>query len=69
MEIHHGAKPNPKMILDGKEYVVEKFFISELGYLMMRLFLEEKKTYTTYNLGTHDTAKNIFNEAIDKQRF
>ena len=61
-------KPNPKVILDGKEYVVERFFISELGYLMMRLYSEENKTYTTYNLGTHDPAKNIFNEAIEKQR-
>ena len=48
MGIHQGAKPNPKMLLDGKEYVVEKFFISELGYLMMRLYSEENKTYTTY---------------------
>jgi hypothetical protein len=68
MGIHQGAKPNPKMLLDDKEYVVEKFFISELGYLMMRLYSEENKSYTTYNLGTHDPAKNIFNEAIEKQR-
>jgi len=68
MGIHQGAKPNPKMLLDGKEYVLDRFFISELGYLMMRLYSEENKTYTTYNLGTHDPAKNIFNEAIEKQR-
>ncbi len=68
MGIHQGAKPNPKMLLDGKEYVVEKFFISELGYLMMRLYSEENKAYTTYNLGTHDPEKNIFNEAIKKQK-
>jgi len=67
MGIHQGAK-NPKVILDGKEYVFERFFISELGYLMMRLYSEENKTYTTYNLGTHDSVKNIFNEAIEKQR-
>lgn len=63
-----GTKPNPKTILDGKEYVVERFFISELGYLMITLYSEENKAYITYNLGTHNPAKNIFNESIEKQR-
>jgi len=63
-----GTKPNPKTLLDGKEYVVEKFFISELGYLMMVLYSDENKSYTTYNLGTYNHVKNIFNESIEKQR-
>jgi hypothetical protein len=68
MDILQEAKPKPNIILDGKEYLLERFFISELGYLMMRLYSEENKSYTTYNLGTHDPVKNIFNEAIEKQR-
>ena len=61
-------KNKPKIFIEEKEFNVQDFYISELGYLMMRLYSEENKTYTTYNLGTHDPAKNIFNEAIEKQR-
>jgi len=65
--MHQGAKQNPKIVIDEKIYVVEKFFISELGYLMMRLYSESNKTYTTYNLGTHDPEENIFKDAIRKK--
>jgi len=65
MEIPQGAKPNPKILLSDKEYSVEKFFISELGYLMMRLYSEENKSYTTYNLGTHNPEENIFKNLIE----
>jgi len=65
--MHPEAKPNPKIILDGKTYEVERFYVSELGYLMMRLYYESEKTYTTYNLGTHNPEENIFKDAIEKR--
>jgi len=65
--MHQGTKPNPKIIINGETYVVEKFFISELGYLMMRLYSENNKTYTTYNLGTHNPDENIFKDLIEKK--
>jgi len=65
--MHQEAKPSPKIILSGEEYSLEKFYISELGYLMMRLYSDNKKTYTTYNLGTHNPEENIFKDAIEKR--
>jgi hypothetical protein len=46
---------------------VEKIFVSELGFLMLRIYNLDG-TYTTYNLGKHDTTNNIFtNEIIEKK--
>lgn len=67
MDMRPEAKPNPKIILEGETYEVERLYISELGYLMMRLYSETKKSYTTYNLGTHNPEENIFKDAIEKR--
>ena len=64
--MHPETKPNPKVVIEDKIYSVERFFISELGYLMMRLYSEKDKMYTTYNLGTHNPDENIFKELIQK---
>lgn len=64
--MHQETKPNPKVVIEDKIYSVERFFISELGYLMMRLYSEEDKMYTTYNLGTHNPEENIFKDLIQK---
>jgi hypothetical protein len=66
MGIDPRAKKNPEVVISGVIYEVENVFISELGYLMIRLYSQEKKTYVTHNLGTHDPLKNIFKTAIDE---
>jgi len=60
-------KPKPKIVLNSETYELDKFFISELGYLMMRLYSINNKSYTTYNLGTHNPDENIFKDAIEKR--
>lgn len=67
MGTHLETKPSPKIVIDGEIYRVEKFYISELGYLMMRLYSEDRKVYTTHNLGTHNPEENIFKDAIEKR--
>jgi len=42
---------------------VEKIYISELGYLMLRIYFENG-TFTTYNLGKHDPENNMFTDKI-----
>ena len=42
---------------------VEKIYISELGYLMLRIYFENG-TFTTYNLGKHDLENNMFTDKI-----
>ncbi len=42
---------------------VEKVYISDLGFLMLRID-NLNGTYTTYNLGKHDVESNIFTNKI-----
>ena len=42
---------------------VEKIYVSELGYLMLRIYFENG-TFTTYNLGKHDPKNNMFTDKI-----
>jgi hypothetical protein len=56
----------PRLKLNNKEFDVEDVFISELGYLMVRLFCPEGKIFTTYNLGTFESDNNIFLNEIER---
>ena len=42
---------------------VDKIYVSELGYLMLKVSFENG-TFTTYNLGKHDPENNIFANKI-----
>ena len=42
---------------------VDKIYVSELGYLMLRIYFENG-TFTTYNLGTHNPENNMFTDKI-----
>ena len=44
---------------------IEKFYVSELGFLMIKV-LYENGTYTGYNLGKHNPEENIFTKEIFK---
>jgi len=44
---------------------VDKIYVSELGYLMLRIYFENG-TFTTYNLGKHDPKNNMFTDKIMK---
>jgi hypothetical protein len=42
---------------------VDKIYVSELGYLMLRVSFENG-TFTTYNLGKHNPENNMFTDKI-----
>ena len=42
---------------------IEKIYISELGFLMLRICFKNG-TFTTYNLGKHDPENNMFTNKI-----
>jgi len=44
--------------------VIEKFWVSELGYFMVKVFYEEEKVYKSFNMGTHDPENNIITNKI-----
>lgn len=44
---------------------LENLYISELGFLMLKVYFKNK-TYTTYNLGKHDPTNNLFTKEIFK---
>ena len=61
------VKINPKIILEDKEYELEKIYISELNYIMVRLFNPIEKNYTTYNLGDYNPENNFIKDVIEKR--
>lgn len=61
------GKINPKIILEDKEYELEKIHISELNYLMVRLFNPIEKNYMTYNLGDYNPENNFIKDVIEKR--
>lgn len=46
------------------EGVLEEIYISELNYLMIKVFFPDEKKYISFNLGKHDTNNNIFSNLI-----
>jgi hypothetical protein len=42
---------------------VEKVYISELGFLMVRVYFDNG-TYTTYNMGKHDIQNNLITNQL-----
>jgi hypothetical protein len=42
---------------------IDKIYVSELGYLMLRVSFENG-TFTTYNLGKHNPENNMFTDKI-----
>ena len=61
------GKINPKIILEDKEYELEKIYISELNYIMVRLFNPIEKNYMTYNLGDYNPENNFIKDVIEKR--
>lgn len=49
------------------EGTIDDIFISELGYLMLRVYFKDERKWTTYNLGTHDPKDNLFNLLIKEK--
>ena len=62
------TKNTPKIILEDKEYELDKIHISDLNYLMVRLFNPVEKNYITYNLGDYDPKNNFIKDEIEKIR-
>jgi hypothetical protein len=50
------------VLLNNEELTLDSMYISELGYLMCRVFSEKTKTYKTYNMGVFDKKNNFFTE-------
>jgi hypothetical protein len=52
---------------DSKKYTIKEIFISELGYLMVKLYNNEKQVFTTLNLGNWNEKLNFdfYNINID----
>ncbi len=54
-----------------KKYTIKEIFISELGYLMVKLYNEEKQVFTTLNLGNWKDNLNfdLYNINLDDVDF
>lgn len=62
------GKTKPKIFLNEAEFELQNFYISELGYLMMRLFSTDDNRFLTYNLGKHDPNSNMFLNSIQNEK-
>ena len=62
--MEHTKLQKPNVIVDGKEITIENFYISELGYLMLKTYIPEEKVFKTFNLGMYIKDNNIFKDLI-----
>lgn len=60
------VKIRPKLNIKEKEFEIEDVFISELGYLMVKLFCPLDKIFVTHNFGIFDSNNNIFLDEIKR---
>lgn len=53
---------------DSKKYIIKEIFISELGYLMVKLYNNKKQVFTTLNLGNWKDNLNfdLYNINLDE---
>ena len=42
---------------------IEKLYVSDLGFLMVRVYFDNG-TYTTYNMGKHDIQNNLITNQL-----
>lgn len=47
--------------------ILDKIWLSDLNYIMMKIYFPEKKVWVNYNLGTN-TPDNFLQKAIDERR-
>jgi hypothetical protein len=66
-KIGERMKKDPPLVTSHGEGAVEKLWISELGYLMMKVYYEKESRWINYNLGKYDPEKNLFTEFIKQQ--
>ena len=57
-----------KIINENKEMEIKDIFISELGFLMIKVFVEEEKVFKTYNVGKFNEKDNVFLDLIKKSK-
>jgi len=57
-----------KIINENKEMEIKDIFISELGFLMIKVFVEEEKVFKTYNAGKFNEKDNVFLDLIKKSK-
>jgi len=62
-------KERVKIVTPNGEGTIDDIFVSELGYLMLRIHFPDKHKWTTYNLGTHDIKNNIFTNIISPNKW
>lgn len=44
--------------------IIEDIWVSELGFLMVKVYLVGQARWISFNLATHDADNNIFTNAI-----
>jgi hypothetical protein len=57
-----------KIINENKKMEIKDIFISELGFLMIKVFVEEEKVFKTYNVGKFNEKDNVFLDLIKKSK-
>lgn len=55
-----------KIILNNEKYLLEKIYVSELGFIMVKLFKPATQTYHRYNCGLNNPEHNFIHDLINK---
>jgi hypothetical protein len=56
---------NKKVITPKGEGILEKVFVSDLGYLMIKVYFPKEKIYSTWNIGQFNDLPNKDIKIID----
>jgi len=56
--------PNITIKYEGEEYLVEKIYVTELNWLMVRMFNARTRMYTTRCVGTYDAEQNFITDEL-----
>lgn len=55
-----------KVVLNDENYLLEKIYESELGFIMVKLFKPATQTYHKYNCGLNNPENNFIHDLKSK---
>lgn len=62
-----GKGNNPKILLEGDEWIIEGFSVSELNHLYLKLYNPKKKKWSNHHIQKNYNQKNnIFIKLLSK---
>ena len=56
--------PDISIKFEGEIYIIEKIYVTELNWIMIRMSTERTRTYTTRCIGEYDAENNFITDEL-----